>query len=101
MNTNKRYSPVQKVNILREHLENQVSVSELSERYNVTPAMIYYWKKQLFEGALETFKQKNSREHVLSKQVKTLEQQVKQKDSLISEIVADNVRLKKKLNGAR
>jgi hypothetical protein len=55
----------------------------------------------LFEGALETFKQKNSREKVLSKKVDELEEQVKQKDGLISEIVADNIRLKKNMNGAR
>ena len=63
--------------------------------------MIYYWKKQLFEGALETFEQKNSREKVISKKVNDLHEQVKQKDSLISEIVADNIKLKKNLNGAR
>ena len=56
MKTQKRYSPIQKVEILREHLDNHVSISDLSDRFNVSPAMIYYWKKQLFEGAITLFK---------------------------------------------
>ncbi|MBD3376505.1 transposase [candidate division KSB1 bacterium] len=36
----KRYSPEEKVRILREHLDNNVSVSELSEQYDLHPGMI-------------------------------------------------------------
>ena len=42
------YTAEGKVKILREHLENQVSISELSERYRIHPNMIYKWKKELF-----------------------------------------------------
>jgi transposase len=95
MNTNKRYSPIQKVEMLREHLDNHVSISELSDRFNVSPAMIYYWKKQLFEGAITLFKN-NKKDQF---KFKELQDKLKEKDALIAEIVADNIRLKKKLNG--
>ena len=95
MNTNKRYSPIQKVEVLREHLDNHVSISDLSDRFNVSPAMIYYWKKQLFEGAVTLFKN-NKKDQV---KLKDLQDKLKEKDALIAEIVADNIRLKKKLNG--
>ena len=40
------YTAEGKVKILREHLENQVSISELSERYRIHPNMTYKWKKE-------------------------------------------------------
>jgi transposase len=95
MNTNKRYSPIQKVEMLREHLDNHVSISDLSDRFNVSPAMIYYWKKQLLEGAITLFKN-NKKDQF---KFKELQDKLKEKDALIAEIVADNIRLKKKLTG--
>jgi transposase len=97
MNTQKRYSPIQKVEMLREHLDNHVSISDLSDRFNVSPAMIYYWKKQLFEGAITLFKN-NKKDQF---KFKELQDKLKEKDALIAEIVADNIRLKKKLTGDR
>jgi len=95
MNTSKRYSPIQKVEMLREHLDNHVSISDLSDRFNVSPAMIYYWKKQLFEGAITLFKN-NKKDQF---KFKELQDKLKEKDAIIAEIVADNIRLKKKLTG--
>ena len=95
MNTKKRYSPIQKVEMLREHLDNQVSISDLSDRFSVSPAMIYYWKKQLFENAVTLFK--NNKKDQLK--FKELYDKLKEKDVIISELAADNIRLKKKLSG--
>jgi transposase-like protein len=95
MNTKKRFSPIQKVEMLREHLDNQVSISDLSDRFSVSPAMIYYWKKQLFENAVTLFK--NNKKDQLK--FKELYDKLKEKDVIISELAADNIRLKKKLNG--
>ena len=94
------YTAEGKVKILREHLENQVSISELSERYGIHPNMLYKWKKELFEGALETFrhnhKKRNNRENA---KTKALEEKLKQKDSLIAEIIEENIKLKKNTFG--
>jgi len=95
----KRFNPEKKVAIVREFLENKVHVSELSERYGVSPTMIYTWRKQLFEGALNTFKQTKTQQRNISQQIKKFEEKLQQKDSLISEIVSENIRLKKNLNG--
>jgi len=99
MKRQKRYRPGQKVEILRELLENQITISELSKRYGVSPGVIYCWKKQLFEGAIEMFKQNGRIGRVMATRVEKLEEKIKQRDELISEIVADNIRLKKSLNG--
>ena len=95
MNTKKRYSSIQKVEMLREHLDNRISISDLSDRFNVSPAMIYYWKKQLFEGAVTLFKN-NKKDQF---KFKELQDKLKEKDSIISELASDNIRLKKKLTG--
>jgi transposase len=100
MSSKKKIHNTRKVEILREHLENSRSVSELSEQYGVHPNQIYKWKKQLFEGALETFSgsHKNRKEKE-SKETQRLRQQLREKEAIISEIVEDNIRLKKNLNG--
>ncbi|MDZ7796015.1 MAG: transposase [Candidatus Marinimicrobia bacterium] len=100
MSQRKHYSASRKVEIVREHLENQVPVSELSRRYGIHPNMIHKWKKELFENAVDSFgrskRQTARREGVKSEQ---LQRKLKDRDSLIAEIMEDNIRLKKKLNG--
>ena len=55
MAAKRRFTAEKKIEILREYLENDVSVSDLCEKHQLSPTMIYQWKKQLFEGALQTF----------------------------------------------
>lgn len=96
----KRYSAEDKVRILREHLDNNVSVSELAEKYDLHPSMIRNWKKELFEGALETFSGKHkSRKSKHSKETQ-LEEKVASMQEVITEITTENVKLRKKSHGA-
>lgn len=95
-----RYMPEKKVEILRELLENKVSISDLSEKYNIHPNVIGKWKKSLFENAVETFKQKSPRKsNKENKKIKDLEETIQIRDSLIAELVTENIKLKKNLNG--
>lgn len=96
----KRYSAEQKVQILREHLDNQVSVSDLAEKYDLHPSVIRNWKKELFEGALQTFsgKHKNSR-NKKSKETQ-LQAKVASMQEVITELTTENVKLRKKSLGA-
>ena len=96
----KHYSSVRKVEILREHLENGVSIGELCRRYDIHPNMIHKWRKQLFENAQEIFSQKQKGPlSAENRKIEKLEDKLKDKDSLIAEIITDNIGLKKKLNG--
>ncbi len=98
MNKKKRvFTAEQKVRILREHLDNQVSVSELCERYQIQPNSFYSWKKKLFEGAIQTFKSHPNRKN--QHQTEKLKEQLRDRESLISTIVSENIRLKKNING--
>jgi transposase-like protein len=85
--------------IIRELLENQVSISELAEKHSVSIQDIYRWKKQLFEST-EIFDRKTrGKESPIEKKSKELENKIKQKDSVISELVEENIELKKKYIG--
>ena len=50
--TRRHFTPQQKVAILREHLVEQVPVSDLCDRYEVHPTLFYQWQKAFFENAL-------------------------------------------------
>ncbi len=100
MSKRKNYSAEEKVRIIRDYLENGISVGQLCEKYDLHPNLVYKWKKDLFEGALITFsgehKQKKPKEN---KRILFLETKLKARDSWISEIVSENVMLKKNING--
>ena len=99
MRRRRKINSSKKMLIIRELLENQVSISELAEKHSVTIQDIYRWKKQLFEST-EIFDRKTrSKESPLEKKSKELEVKVQQKDSVISELVEENIELRKKYNG--
>lgn len=101
MNTKRhRFTPEAKVKIIREHLEEGKRVSELCERYQMHPNAFYQWKKEFFEGAVNIFTPKNkSNRHKEQEKIKFLEEKLQPKESVISEIVSENINYKKKLNG--
>lgn len=99
MRQRRKISSSKKMLIIRELLENQVNISELAEKHSVTIQDIYRWKKQLFEST-EIFDRKTrSKELPLEKKSKELNEKLRQKDSVISELVEENIELRKKYNG--
>ena len=92
----KHYSPEQKVKILWEHLENQVPLSELAEKYGVHVNDLYNWRKKLVEGAAEIFaNRQNVKVTAENRKMEQLEEKLRSKDRLISELVEENIGLKK------
>jgi len=88
----------EKIIILRELLENNRSISELSEQYRVNPNLIYRWKKQLFEQAVEIFQPKqNKNEDKKDREIKRLKEKLAKKEAAISYLVEDNIMLKKNI----
>jgi transposase-like protein len=76
----------------------------LSEKYGLNPNVIYLWKKQLFENASVLFERKSNsqdREASQDKQrIQELEVTLSGRETLISELVAEIVAIKKKQIGA-
>jgi len=100
MTRRKHITPEQKMLILREFLENQTPISKLAEKYEIHPNDIYNWKKKLFESAEEVFSNKGkNNDNFKNDKQKQLERKLIQKDTVIAELVNENISLKKNLNG--
>jgi len=102
MQERKHLTAEQKAQILRDYLENQESISSVSQKYGVHPNDIYRWKKQLFEGASSLLVNKNQGKKNIQKEnerIKKLEEKLRYKDQIITELVQDNISLKKSFNG--
>ena len=92
MNQNRnQHTASKKVEILREHLENQVPISEIARRYGINPNLIHKWKKQLFEGAVDTFSRKHEKlNHEQNSRIGHLGKKIKDKDSFIVEVLSNS-----------
>jgi len=103
MKSNRRkFSAQQKVQILRQHLVEKVSISEVCENNGIQPTQFYQWQKVFFENGAAAFeKSPNKRNGIfnnkLEQKVSHLESKLANKDEVIAEIMADHVRLKKNL----
>jgi len=97
----RKYSPDEKAAILRRHLGDKVSISALAEEYGIQPSVLYQWQRQLLDNAavaLQPSKGKTDRqEQKLSAKISALEGRLQKKDSVIAEISAEYVSLKKEL----
>ena len=103
MKKKKRYTSEEKSIILREHLENKIPVSDLAEKYEIHPNALYVWKKQLFEKAPATIGNKSKIEarslSKAGKRIDELEATIAMRESLITQLVQENIDLKKNTNG--
>lgn len=98
MKKNVRLNDEQKALILKKNIEEGVPVSDLADQYGFHPNAFYQWRKKLYDGVSEAGKIKNA-EKALSaseRKIKELEAKLSQRDSIITELVMDNISLKKK-----
>ena len=94
--TRKNFSAEEKVSILKEHLEKQISVADICEKYRLHPNQFYRWKKELFENAVDIFSTKRGRKEKSA--TIDLEAKIKERNEVIAELLEENLKLKK-LNG--
>ncbi|MEF8943720.1 MAG: transposase [Desulfohalobiaceae bacterium] len=94
----RHFSGEQKMEILRQHLLEDVPVSEVCDDYDICPSQFYRWQKKLFErGAVAFDRKKKSRERKLEKKVSSLEEKLEKKDEVIAEVMESHVDLKKRV----
>ena len=51
----RRYTPEEKVAIIRKHLLDGVGVSDLCDEHQLNPTVYYRWQKEFFEGGAAAF----------------------------------------------
>jgi transposase-like protein len=99
----KRYTAEEKIKILREVLEDGKQLSQVAEQYGLHPNNIFNWRKQLFEGGVQTFQIKRSdiSGKAEERKITALEDKIKQKDEVIADLAEELLALKKKNCGLK
>ena len=85
-----RYTPEQKVQIIKKHLVDKVLLSDLCDQHGLHPTVFHRWQK-----AFET-----DRDHEktrLEKKVAGLEAKISKKNDVLAELMEEHVSLKKSL----
>jgi len=97
----RHFSPEQKTAILREHLLEGKTISDVCMAHSITPAMFYQWQKQLFENGAAAFNDRRPRSQLVPGQdatkVARLEAKLQQKDAVIGDIMIELMAVKKSL----
>lgn len=103
MQKRKHYTSEEKTKILRDYIENNLAISTVSDKYGLHPNIIYRWKKQMYESAPEALSQTKKKTDKLlieaERQNAELKVLLAKRESLIAELVEDNINLKKKVFG--
>jgi len=96
----RRFAPEEKVAIVRRHLLEQVTVSDLCDEYGIQPTVFYRWQKQLFENAATAFDRHKDPTLPLTRRIAKLEQKLTSRNEVIAELMEEQVKAKKELGDA-
>jgi len=101
-NKRKKFSPEEKVRLLRLHLVEKVPVSDICDQHGLNPNVFYRWQQQFFENGSAAFEKagkgrNDSQSKKLLEKVGKLQAKLANKDEVIAEIMASHVALKKSL----
>ena len=100
----RQFTAEQKAQILRRHLVDGVPVSDdLCDEHKIAPSRLYTWQRQVMDNMaqlLEHGSRRNGRPETAKisqaeQKIAALESRLAKKDSVIAEISAEYVRLKK------
>lgn len=95
----RRFSPDQKVAILKKHLVDRIPISDICDEYQIHPTQFYKWQKTFFESGFRVFQRadQGSATRKSQKKLTHLKDQVKKKDEVIAELLYEHFQLKKSL----
>jgi transposase len=105
-NARRHLTGQEKVAILRRHLVEKVPVSDLCEEHGIHPTLFYRWQKDWFEHGAMLFdgakgRGRNGRqEDAATRRIAALEEKLRRKDEVLSELMEEHVALKKSLGEA-
>jgi transposase-like protein len=92
----RKFSPDQKFKIIKEQMTTKTSVSDICKKYDVVPSQFYKWQEKFLSGALESFKKTNDGPTKAElRKIEDLEKKNSRMQSVITEIIQENIELKK------
>jgi transposase-like protein len=97
----KRYTPEEKILMLREVVEDGKAVSAVASEHQINPNLIFHWRKQMVEGAYGSFEIKRGEisDKAKERRIRELEAKLLERENLIAELAQENLGLKKKKAG--
>ncbi len=94
----KRFSPQEKIRLLRRHLVEKVPVSQVCEEVGIQPTQFYRWQQIFFENGAAAFERQSKPETSAREQrIAFLESKIQRKDEVLAELMEEHVALKKSL----
>ena len=94
----KKYTPEEKVSILRRHLLDHKPVSDVCDESNLHPTVFYRWQKEFFENGAAAFEKKSSsHQSAAERKIAALEEKLKRKNEVVGELMEEHVQFKKSL----
>ena len=98
----KKFSPEEKVRLLRLHLIEKEPVSDICDARGINPNVFYKWQKLFFENGAAAFAQtgvgrRDGHAKKLERKNAQLQAKLANKDEVIAEIMASHIELKKSL----
>jgi transposase-like protein len=94
----RHFTSEEKVRILRRHLVEKVPVSALCEELGIPPTQFYRWQQIFFENGSSAFDRPSKvRPSEDQERIAALEQKLKRKHEVLSELMEEHVALKKSL----
>ncbi|HSV98847.1 MAG TPA: IS3 family transposase [Sedimentisphaerales bacterium] len=102
MTARRQFSSSEKMQILRLHLLEHKPISEVCQQHDLNPNLFYRWQQELFEHGSAAFERtragnEDRAAQKLQKEVTQLKARLASKDEVIAEIMAEQVRPKKRL----
>jgi len=95
--TRRTFTPEEKVQVLRQHLIENVPISDVCDQNGLNPTVFYRWQKEFFENGAAAFERRgNARERTLRAKLGDLEVKLATKDEVIAEIMTSHIQLKKR-----
>jgi transposase len=92
----RKWTPKQKLRIVLESMQSEARLSEICRREGLSPTLVYQWRKQLQASAEEVYTPRRERQE--DRRVEKLTAENTRMKSVIAEITAENLDLKKTLS---
>jgi transposase-like protein len=91
----RRYTAKEKLAILEEGRQTGASISEVCRRHGISSGQYYQWEKVAREAILERFGESGKKQQKISTKESRLEAENTRLKSVIAEITAENLDMKK------
>ena len=94
----RKFSPDQKFKIIKEQMTTRTSVSDICKKYDISAGNFYKWQEKFFAGALSNFKKSDDGPTKAElRKIAEQEQKIQKMQAAITEIIQENIELKKSL----